>query len=445
MHALNAADWKESLDFKFQGIDFNYIKEFHQGLSDAEEEYSSTKAPPKNITIPFKGLKITYDIKGYDNIGNAILTQHRPERELSFEETLELTKIVRAPMNTTNTALGALQVIITNSSKVEAHFLPLIDRLEYKRGNVKFTRFFDSNADESPLYALAAGRLAERLDCPETVKSKPSLLDQSILEKQINYHPHSEEKMIACLSIEYEHIIRTVWDRKTIPDGKINAVILHLHTRRDMCGDCAYIIDWELNHPKGFGSKISAFCKSGALGDPVIAAFVSSRQNHNVWGQDRRILRNGPPADKDQSFAAFKYYTDPIDLTGSANYFAQHVISPFVNPTVKESLYYRIANNWGATGWASKKMPVVGLGSSYLATDLDLGLEGKRRSYLTAAVGSGATSRKEGHPEEVTTARATSSAVGGVGDLRMLTAVQLMQSESRNIVFRKEGSTLVKE
>jgi hypothetical protein len=340
---IHAAEWKSSLNFQLNDMNFDQIQNFHHGLCDAEKEYSESKILPRKIQCGQGSCLVT----GFDNIGNPVLKDPEARDIPAFWQE------IRPPMNTSNTALGALQVIFGTSSTPATTFIPFqIDKTVRDMNASSKVRFFDSNSADKILKDIAKNRLKDRLTCPETVRSKPDQLEASIAAKEFNYHPHSEEQIIAYLVKNYQSVLQEALKAKpNDTSAEIVAIILHIHSQRDMCGDCAYIIDWELATTEGVAELMAHFCeeKNAKKTKPTVATLVSSRQNHNVWGLERRTLPKGPPPqNRDLKQATYANFQSKIDLTDKQRYFAQHATAPFLDPKQTENKFYKLGKTRGS-------------------------------------------------------------------------------------------------
>ncbi len=275
--AAEAGLWKDSLDFHLNDKHFYYIDLFHRGLSDAAQRKVEHIPPTRHINnLPAKERNQNVM---YDNIGNVFFKN----RALHYDNRL------RAPINSENMAYASLQVIFDDYS---AQFVHITDTIG---GRVQQqVRHFSSSTYDSFFSREARERL--NLKKKAFLDSKPSSFDNEDLDI---YHPnaHSEDKIYYILSKNYRKYLKTAWDKKPSEKSKIIGVVLHVHTRFDMCGSCAYALDWELNDPQGFGPLILKHCNQ--LNATRIlthfSALVSSRHGFLVWGKERRTLPQDPP------------------------------------------------------------------------------------------------------------------------------------------------------
>jgi len=311
--------WKSSLNFGMDGGHYE-VDPFHAGLRYLEQE--KTEHKPENPALL------------YDNIGNALFVNPNESR---------------LPTNTTNIALASLQVIVQEGGLKEFYFFHLQDSMQGPGGMKVPARFFSSakNSLSSPAYIHL-----------ETKKDGFSSLRPSTFggENFGKYHPfaHSEDKIFYLLNKDYKKFINAI----PLGNKKIRAVILHLHTRLDMCGSCAYALDWELKNGQGFGPKIFKHCQflngRGHHGSLAVSALVSSRQEHLVWGASRRTLPEGPPQ------PVFCYYTPPqghyntahaafsssidLDNFSGTRQFAQSIMPAFNDPIVQNYPTFKMAS-----------------------------------------------------------------------------------------------------
>jgi hypothetical protein len=231
-----AGSWKQSLDFELDGFSFNHSTLLHRGLSDYERHVSETMIPPSRI----KDEDVDYSL---DNIGNALFRD--PKFYLDPYRWKPTT-------NTTNTALAYLEVIMK------------MDDTHY---DSRCVHVLNTSSLTKPLLFLSSDRWG--YDVKKYFKRKigqtpPTIAEPSSLKdhwQRYHPHPHSED------GIFYELGGSDQW-RKYIDSaiygdqqGPIVGVVLHIHTRFDMCGTCAYSLSWELNSPLGFGEKIFKYCE----------------------------------------------------------------------------------------------------------------------------------------------------------------------------------------
>ncbi len=264
----HAGLWKKSLNFKLDDIHFDYVDTFHAGLRQREQ--IECEKVPGETRLP-GGLQAVYS----DNVGNLLF------RDLSLYQKYT------TPTNKENIALASLQVITKGASPLKSSFVHLEDEIGGR--HIQRTRFFKST--QSRLSAQAYDRLFEKMrsDTP----SKPNTFDHDVY-KYYHKSAHSEDKIFYLLSQEFESLIEGATAGLDPKTDKICAVILHIHTRFDMCGSCAYALDWELDdrNKNGFGYKIFDFVQHRNRDHqlPVnVSAIVSSRQEHLVWGPSQNI------------------------------------------------------------------------------------------------------------------------------------------------------------
>ena len=305
-----ACVWKESFKFHLDGAPFDRTPLHIQLSNDVQQKVEDW---PHEVYAGGGDRPVRHD-----NVGNLFFIPSSLHVNLS------------TPTNKENLALASLEVILKNSVRT---FSSQLYHLEDEIGgrNTGYTRFFWSR--RSHLSDHAYDRLNSKIGY--NLPSKPSSFDTNDFGF---YHKaaHSEDKIFYLLSRVYRRIIRDIFHKRKDVNERIRAVILHVHSRFDMCGSCAYSLDWELK--EGFGRDILNFCRmlNGNSRLPVdISSFVSSRQEYLVWGPSRRTLPV-PPLLRDPSLSneqlqnEYKRIIDfSADLSGPKT-FAQSVILPFV-------------------------------------------------------------------------------------------------------------------
>ncbi len=331
----NAGDWKESLDFVLDGREVNHVTPFQRGLCDYEKQTTENLAPPRGKL---------------DNVGNAVLSA------------AEYAAGDRSRTNTKNIALASLQVILENGESRFTHIENQGAHLGKPHNATTDPRLFYSFGKEpgshstptNKLFLRIQGRFKGKIGEHGTTYALPSSLDTCI----DTYHQevHSEERIFYELGELYEYKGQTKPGYKHYIDDilagsagvRISAVVLHLHTRFDMCGICAYSLSWELQ--KGFGKGIVDYCfelNGEAL--PKFSALVSSRQNHLVWKNGRRTLPSGPPLPTKSlpDASIYRGYVGEIDLGELSTHkkFAQWAVPSFLPPIAPgSSLFYDFGN-----------------------------------------------------------------------------------------------------
>jgi len=346
----NAGDWKSSLDFELDGSRFGYISSFHRGLCDYEKDIvrKTSAYHPGVGTITA------------DNVGNAVL----PTASYAAGE--------RSPTNTKNVALASLQIILKDGDNYDSRFIHIQNQYKSTIDRGSDARIFYSygkpkTPDLRDIRVKAFYKIKDHFNektkvAKKTLVSCPSKIDRCFE----TYHQdvHSEDRIFYELGGKYHSkdgelvpgYIRYI-DECLKTDGltsPILAVVLHIHTRFDMCGTCAYALSWELNSSYGFGDGIFNYCNelnnSIPYTKPIsFSSLVSSRQSHLVWGSDRRTLPDGPPSipiyDQKRLFAE---YSSPISLgdLSKRKKFAQSVIPSFLSspPVERTNPFYDFAS-----------------------------------------------------------------------------------------------------
>lgn len=314
-----AGPWKESLNFHLENRNFTYINTFHRGLSDVAQQHT-------------EGARYHVRDVEYDNVGNCLFTS----RGLRSDQ-------LRPPINSENVAFASLQIIFDDFS---AQFVHLTDTVGGR--TPQHVRAFSSSTYNSHTSGEAITRLHQKRG--ENFPSKPNSFDTGDF---LLYHPnaHSEDKIYYVLSRDYRTHIDQAWRHKPTPTSKIIGVVLHLHTRFDMCGSCSYALDWELNHPEGFGAKILQCCQRLNQTSKALVSFstlVSSRQGFLVWDKERRTLPEPPPlanpGNYDDDYGVYKRQIGFEEDLSAPKRFAQAVIPPFL-PRISENPVYEFAKS----------------------------------------------------------------------------------------------------
>ena len=166
----------------------------------------------------------------------------------------------------------------------------------------------------------------------------------------IGAQAHSENIVYYILSRMGSNIIKDALLAKGISNDtyKISGIMLHLHTRLDMCGRCDYSLYWELNDPRGFGGillKTASDWNSDARQLVSLGVLVSSRQDYLVWGPSRRTLNYAPPF---QSSLGNDNYQQYLALVNFENLSAkreavQAIIPPFLPPEMENPELFEAA------------------------------------------------------------------------------------------------------
>lgn len=290
----HAPAWKASLNFNFQNQYFNYIDDIHCGLSDAAQEKTEENRADSEIGGELE----------YDNIGNAFYINK------FFYYPVNLGgNGYRSPINSENIALACLQIIFADSTTSFMHIPNNIGTL-----GEMYTRYFGSGANSSKDKGNSHRHLLNKVNF--RCKSKPHSFKK---EDLIFSHPvsHSEDVIYYNMNTKYCEYINFI--RNKSQDKKIEGVILHMHTKFDMCGSCTYALDWEMKYPNGFADKIKNHCHELNHDKHIsvhVSAMVSSRQGFLVWDLERRSLPSAPPAhyDRPYSDANYEEYKRGIEL-----------------------------------------------------------------------------------------------------------------------------------
>jgi len=312
---LQAASWKSSLNFHLDGKPFE-CDGFHVRMSKRVQE--KVEVFPETAEVRIDGACDERPVQ-YDNIGNLFFSTRTLFGHPHF---------LKAPTNKTNFAVAFLEVIMKyDEGKFSRDFVELNDLLDGRSPTP--TTFFSSATSRWKKNAYT--RLESRMYADNSLKPNSfDGLDFSI------YHPkaHSEDTIFYVVSRAYRKIIKDIKDKEENIGKKIRAVILHMHTRFDMCGSCAYSLDWELK--EGFGRDIFTYCQTlneSKLLPVSVGALVSSRQEYLVWGPSRRTLPVPPLVSADSAAVLREEYIRTIDfdedLDGPKT-FAQMVVAPFI-------------------------------------------------------------------------------------------------------------------
>ena len=307
-----AGIWKNNFNFYLDGKPFE-SNSLHLKLSKRIQD--EIQRWPERVYVGGTLGDIPVD---HDDVGNLFFRDRTVHSQVSV------------PTNKENIALASLEVIFKDpAGAFTSQYFDLQDQIG---GTVRRnTPFFSSK--QSHLSYCAYNRLEQRMR--SDIPSKPSSFDTDDFRY---YHKtaHSEDKIFHLVSRDYDSMIRNCWDARGAVDKKIRAVILHIHSRFDMCGSCAYSLDWELK--EGFGKSILDLCRTlnvSSLHPIDISSFVSSRQEYLVWGPSRRTLPV-PPLLRDPSSTEAQLrdeYKKVIDFSSdlsASKTFAQSVVPPFI-------------------------------------------------------------------------------------------------------------------
>jgi hypothetical protein len=273
-YVLYSVDWKASLNFSLDKQIFDKVDSLHHGLADfLRGEFE--KIPNRHLSDP----QCKYDCMGVISCGD------------------------NNPKNTQNIAAAMLEIITVD---LQSKFVDLLNDVPNGRIQQQVRDFSSRNA-----LPHAITRVNDKNNSAYISKYKGLKFD--ILDSKT----HSENLIFYVLSRDYKQYIES-----TMP---IRAVILHLHTRFDMCGGCAYTLDWELQHNRGFKQQIIQYCeqankkKHSNQTEPKnveFAVLVSSRQDYLVWGPSRRSLP--PPPFTSATGASAYQKTQSVSLSFQA-------------------------------------------------------------------------------------------------------------------------------
>lgn len=313
---LQAASWKSSLNFHLDGKLFENDG-IHIGMSKRVQQ--KVEEYPETARVKIGGLYQNVPVT-YDNVGNIFFEDKR----LFFDPSYLL-----APTNKTNFALASLEVILKDFEGV--FYRDSVELNDWFDGGVPTLTPFFSSAP-SKLTGDAYRRLEIRMRSDNLLK--PNSFDGDDFSI---YHPkaHSEDKIFYVVSREYRKIIDAIKAKEENAGKNIRAVVLHIHTRFDMCGSCAYSLDWELKD--GFGRDIFKYCRKLNKNKSLVSvgALVSSRQEYLVWGPSRRTLpvpplvRTAGISDKELRDEYERTIAFDSDLDGPKT-FSQMLIKPFI-------------------------------------------------------------------------------------------------------------------
>lgn len=302
---LTGAEWKESLNFIHEGVEFKGIGSFHRGLSSIAQSYTESRNPENGSRDP---------------IGES-----------------------HGPKNSENVALACLQIILSNSDEKQSLFVHLFD----ERGGIETanTRFFSSTPGSMhSTHATERSRMRDKIPIPTKYATHNF--------QCIGAQAHSENIIYYVLSRMDSNIIKRDLRKKEVSNDKykISGIVLHLHTRLDMCGRCDYSLHWELNDSRGFGAILLKTCNewnADARKLVSLGVLVSSRQDYLVWGPSRRTLNHAPPFHVDPSNNSYQKYSELVKLEKlSANKEAvQSVIPSFLPPEMENPELFEAARN----------------------------------------------------------------------------------------------------
>jgi hypothetical protein len=300
---LCGAEWKATLNFIHEGVEFKGIGSFHRGLSRIAQQYTESREPEECVQDP---------------IGESA-----------------------GPKNSENVALACLQIILSNSQEKQSLFIHLFD----ERGGIETenTRFF-STVPGSIHRTHAAER--SRMRDKHPIPTKYAAHNFQCIGAQA----HSENIVYYILSRMASNIIKDALLAKDISNDtyKISGIVLHLHTRLDMCGRCDYSLHWELNDSRGFRDILLKTCadwNSDARQLVSLGVLVSSRQDYLVWGPSRRTLNYAPPFQASLGNDNYQQYLALVnfeDLSAKKEA-AQGIIPPFLSPEMESSELFEAA------------------------------------------------------------------------------------------------------
>lgn len=263
--------WKENF---ITDIDsdkqLNHLDVIHRGLAYKVMRKTEEKPSQQKVSGAYKDVR-------YNNIGVCFYSAtnlHHPPNSL------------RNPTNTTNYASSSIEYIYKKTNgKLRSHIIPMHDY-----GNYIFS------SARSNLSSQASDHLLVKKN--HIHPTIPDDYDKKIYEI---YKPcaHSEDKIVYLFHNLWETFIEgAITEIKIAGDfSKLKGVLLHIHTRFDMCGSCEYALDWELENSNGVAQILKKYALGSVDCDDnlKVGAFVSSSQSHLVWGSPRRTLLEGPP------------------------------------------------------------------------------------------------------------------------------------------------------
>ncbi len=248
--------WRHSLNFTLSKTHFDQIDLFHKGLSFLERG--------KTESFCLGGIK--------DSIGNAAVYDDHGD--------------LKCRKNTRNVALASVQFVYSSSGVLRSHFSHLTAR--------DGQRFFYSSKTSYPYVDDVQRHLRKKVNPKWQGHYYPNKMAEKPYFAAYHQHPHAEDYIFYELSRNSEQIVQSfVNDSLREKTDSIEAIILHLNTRFDMCGNCAYTLDWELRDQFGFAQlMVNEAVHLGRNSSDIFAsAFISSRQDYSgVWGPSRRSL-----------------------------------------------------------------------------------------------------------------------------------------------------------
>ena len=280
--------WKQSLNFTLLRTQFDQIDAFHRGLSFLERR--------KTESFRLSGIE--------DNIGNAFF--YDDHREL------------RCRKNTRNVALASIQFVHGFPESLRSYF----SHVTANDGQ----RFFYSSRAPIDYGNDVRKHLLNKQYSTKRWHSHyyPNRLTDTSYFEAYHEHPHAEDYVLYELSRNSERIVQHFAESHSTPTGPTEAIILHLNTRFDMCGNCAYALDWELRDRFGFAKLMIDEAHRLKIASPnlFVSAFVSSRQDFSgVWGPARRSLPeivtdlHKPTTNVPYKFRGFNDFTSRLRLS----------------------------------------------------------------------------------------------------------------------------------
>lgn len=278
MSVAAGSEWKTSLNFEIDGVQFSDIDLLHKALSDKAQAYTEeAKRYPQNAE------------NSPDSIGEPYYEYRRDGYDTNGKK------------NTENAALATLQIIIKSieePNEVKSIFSALknsIPSLKNKNDPPNKLRVFSSKANIGNLLLTHTLSKEREKSLPSSDKfHDTAYLHLDRLESGMAKF-HSENVVFSVLNRTAGELLETALKKINFDHNvaKIIGVVLHLHTRLDMCGRCTHYLQWELNNEVGFAAKlIQKSEKMSRNSDAKIhfMALVSSRQDYLVWGKSRRTV-----------------------------------------------------------------------------------------------------------------------------------------------------------
>jgi hypothetical protein len=271
--------WKQNLNFTLSDTDFNQIDDFHKELSYLE------KRETEDFLLGRPGDR--------DSIGNSVYDDGG---------------VLKCRKNTRNVAQASIQFVYGTPDVSFERFIPLAPH----GGG----RFFYSTPDRDRDYEDdVLNRVSGKSVWNVRSQYYPSRVQNLRYFNAYHGHPHAEDYIFHELSLNSERITQE-FSSSIEDEHRIKAAILHVNNRFDMCGNCAYSLDWELRGNNGFANAVIQAANALDVADPNIffSALVSSRQDYSgVWGPSRRSLPEviSGPRTRNHRFADF---TDRLRL-----------------------------------------------------------------------------------------------------------------------------------